>query len=85
METGERYLKKNADKDSKTKSNHIQKARQEIYGDNYKKLYTYEPFSQQLKLEIKIHEREMSIMDEKEKTVLINDLKQRLREASYQQ
>lgn len=69
------YLKNHYDDDTPSKKIHIEKARVEIYGDDFEELLAKEPTSQQIDLELKIMEREMSIMSETEKEDLRTKIK----------
>ena len=62
----------------RSKKNHISKARREIYSSEYERLYALEPTSRQFQLELKINERELSILNDYEKKQAIDTLKKNL-------
>lgn len=74
----DRYLKKHYTDMPRSKKNHIQKARREIYSSEYERLYSLEPTRRQFELELKINERELSILNEYEKKQAIANLKEKL-------
>jgi hypothetical protein len=57
------------------------KARHEIYGSDYERLYSLEPERLQFDLELKINERELSILNEYEKKQAIAELKEKMTRA----
>ena len=73
-----RYLKKHYKDLPRSKKNHISKARREIYSSEYERLYALEPTSRQFQLELKINERELSILNDYEKKQAIDTLKKNL-------
>jgi hypothetical protein len=74
----DRYLKKHYDDDTISKRVHLEKAKLEIYGDRFQELVMREPYRLQYDFELKIMEREMSIMDENERTALKKDIEEAL-------
>ncbi len=77
-EYAERYLKKHYTDMPRSKKNHLYRARREIYGSEYERLYAQEPVRLQFDLELKINERELSILNEYEKKQAIAELKEKL-------
>ena len=74
-----RYLKKHYPDMPRSKKNHLIKARKEIYGEDYERLFALESFRRQFELELKINERELGIMNEFEKQQAIEDLKVKMK------
>ena len=74
----ERYLKKHYTDMPRSKKNHLIKARREIYGSDYERLFAMEPERLQFDLELKINERELSILNEYEKKQAIAELKEKI-------
>jgi hypothetical protein len=74
----ERYLKKHYTDMPRSKKNHLIKARREIYGSDYERLFAIEPERLQFDLELKINERELSILNEYEKKQAIAELKEKI-------
>ena len=70
----DRYLQKHYDDDTISKRVHLEKAKLEIYNDRFQELVIKEPYRLQYDLELKIMEREMSIMDETERAILKKDI-----------
>ena len=73
-----RYLKKHYTDMPRSKKNHLLKARKEIYGTDYERLFAQEPFQRIFELELKINERELGIMNEFEKNQTISSLREKL-------
>ncbi|MCB1141215.1 MAG: hypothetical protein H7A24_01500 [Leptospiraceae bacterium] len=73
------YCKLNFEESEDTKREHLRKARLEIYGDDFEELYSKESFSRQLELELRIREREMSILSEEERKKIISKIRSDLR------
>lgn len=76
----ERYLKKHYTDMPRSKKNHISKARIEIYGDDFDRLYSAESPQRQFELELKINERELSILNEYEKKQAIAEIRKKSKE-----
>ena len=76
-----RYLKKHYTDMPRSKKIHLMKARHEIYGSDYERLYSLEPERLQFDLELKINERELSILNEYEKKQAIAELKEKMTRA----
>jgi hypothetical protein len=74
----DRYLKKHFKDLPRNKKIHLDKARKEIYGEDFDTLYSLESPLKKLELEIKIHERELSILNPEERKLAIQDLKEKL-------
>lgn len=74
----QRYLRKHHTDTPRSKRAHLEKAKQEIYGDRFDDLKSKEPFEKKLELELKILEREMSILTEEERIQKIAKLKKDL-------
>ncbi len=73
------YLKNHREDDPLSKKDHLLKAKKEIYGDLYEDLVRMEPIPSKLELELGLIEREMSILNEQERKVKINSLREKLR------
>ncbi|MDX1958575.1 MAG: hypothetical protein SFU98_08390 [Leptospiraceae bacterium] len=78
----ERYLKKHHEDEPRFKRDHLQKARREIYGDEFETLALKEPFHKRFELELKIEEREMSILSVEERKEKISRIKEDLRKSN---
>jgi hypothetical protein len=74
----QRYLRKHETDTPRSKKAHLEKARMEIYGENYDSLLAKEPFEKRLELELRIYEREMSIFTEEERIQKIAKIKKEL-------
>jgi hypothetical protein len=74
----ERYLKKHYTDMPRSKKNHLNKARREIYGEDYERLFALESARLQFNLELKINERELSILNEYEKKQAIAALREKM-------
>lgn len=75
----ERYLKKHYTDIPRYKRIHLEKARREIYGDNFDRLFDKEPISSRIDLEMRIMERELGILNEKEKETAISEIRERVK------
>ncbi len=74
----ERYLKKHYTDMPRSKKIHLGKARREIYGEEYDRIFAMEPMRRRFELELKINERELSILNEYEKKQAIEAIKEKL-------
>ncbi len=74
----ERYLKNHSEDQEKDNRDHLFLARKEIYGKNYRELMAKESYSMKLDIELRLNEREMSIMNESERKERIAKIKKRL-------
>ncbi|MCB1179110.1 MAG: hypothetical protein KDK36_16105 [Leptospiraceae bacterium] len=74
----DRYLKRHPTDTIRSKKTHLEKARMEIYDTEYENLKSKEPFEKILELELKIQEREMSILSEEERRRKIDSIKREL-------
>lgn len=74
-EYADRYLKKHFFDLTRKKEIHLEKAKKEIYGEDFGKLISLEPAKKKLELDIQIHERELSILNDEEKKIAIENLK----------
>ncbi len=81
-EYADRYLKKHFFDFTRKKEIHLEKAKKEIYADDYEKLLSIEPAKKKLELDIKIHERELSILNDEEKKIAIEVLREKKLEYS---
>jgi hypothetical protein len=77
-----RYLKKHYTDLPKSKRNHLEKAKQEIYGNKFESLQNLETAKKKLELEIMINERELSILTAEERKIVIEEYKEKLKEFS---
>ncbi|MEM7181955.1 MAG: hypothetical protein AAF518_13645 [Spirochaetota bacterium] len=75
----EHYLKQNYSQNTYVKRNHIQRARREIYQERFTVLKEKEPIDELYRLELRIMQREMSIMSRREKQQKMQEIKDRLR------
>lgn len=78
----ERYLKKHITDLPKSKRNHLEKARVEIYGSKFDTLQNLETAKKKLALELMINERELSILSAEERKIAIEEYKEKLKEFS---
>lgn len=74
----DRYLKKHYTDLPRSKKIHLGKARREIYGEDFDRLFASESNRRRFELELKINERELSILNEYEKKQAIAELKEKM-------
>lgn len=70
-----RYIKKHREDEISELRDHLYKAKQEIYGEDYERLIELEPLEKQFELELLIQEREMSILNEEERKLRIQKIR----------
>lgn len=70
-----RYVKRHREDEPSEIRDHLLKAKQEIYGEDYERLTSMEPFEKRLELELLIQEREISILNEEERRLRIQKIK----------
>lgn len=63
----EHYLKNNYEQNTAGKRDHIEKSRRQIYGKQYRRLKAKEPLDEIYQLELKILQREMSLLSDVQK------------------
>ena len=68
------YLKKHELENFRSKSIHIEKARREIYGQDFEKLLRLEPAEKKFELEMDLRKNEMDIMTEEEKSKMKKEI-----------
>lgn len=74
-----RYLKKHTNDNLRSKKIHLEKAKKEIYGEEYSRLIELEPLDERFELEWNIREQEIKIMTEKERMELKKEILDDLR------
>lgn len=70
-----RYVNKHREDEPSEIRDHLLKAKQEIYGEDYEKLVPLEPFDKRFELELLIQERDMSILNDEERRIRIQQIK----------
>lgn len=75
-----RYLDNHYNVDIDVKRNHLEKARREMYGDEYSRLHYMEPLHKVYQLEVKILEREMSVLSPEDKKLKLKEIKRKLKQ-----
>lgn len=78
----DRYLKKHSTDLPKSKRNHLEKAKAEIYGSKFDSIQNLETAKKKLELELMINERELSILTAEERKIAIEEYKEKLKEFS---
>jgi hypothetical protein len=70
-----RYIKKHREDEISEIRDHLQKAKREIYGENFERIQEQETFDSRLELELLLQERELSISTEEERRIRIAKIK----------
>ena len=70
-----RYIKKHREDEISEIRDHLYKAKQEIYEEDYERLIQMESFDKQLELELLLQEREISILNEEERKLRIQKIR----------
>lgn len=73
-----RYVKKHREDEVTEIRDHLEKAKLEIYGDDFDRLKELEPFEKKYELELLIHERELGILNLEERRLRLLSIKRKL-------
>jgi len=79
----EKFLTENTTLDSERKKIIIEKKRKEIYGNDYDKMITRQPFAKEFELRKNIMQAELGVMNETEKAALVRKIAEEIRNDQF--